>query len=133
MPYILPASHEWITGGSATLARMYKTSWDARGDYPNAAIPVDRIAAPILLVCGGRDMIWPSCPMAQAAQARARNAQLLAYPNAGHWAFGPAGQLAEGDRKYLGQMGGTAESEMAARRDQWPKVLAFLERTLGQR
>jgi dienelactone hydrolase len=69
--------------------------------------------------------------MARAAQARARDAVLLAYSEAGHWAFGPATGLSDGDRKYLGRVGGTAESELAARRDQWPKVLAFLDRHLG--
>lgn len=132
VPYILPAWHEWVTGGSGTLARMYGTSWDARADHPAAAIAIDRIAAPILLICGEKDMIWPSCSMARAAETRARDAEVLAYPNAGHWAFGPASGLSVGDRKYLGTMGGTIESEIAARRDQWPKVLAFLAQHLGQ-
>ncbi len=131
VPYILPAWHEWITGGMGTLGKMYRTSWDARGQYPEAAIPVERIEAPILLICGEQDSLWPGCAMARAAQDRASEAELLAYDDAGHWAFGPLEGLHESDRAYLGQMGGTAEGDMAARRDQWPKILAFLDRALA--
>lgn len=126
----LPMS-EWFSGRADTLTRMYRQSWDKRADFPGAEIPVERIAAPILLICGGQDTIWPACTMAGAAQARARDATLLAYEDAGHWAFGPVSDLDESDTRYLGKMGGTPETDRAAREDQWPKILAFLEAHLG--
>lgn len=129
--YIVPAWYTWITQGSGALAQMYRDSWQARGHYPGAAIPVDRIAAPILLICGGQDQVWNSCDMARAADGRAGNATLLAYDAAGHWGFGPVDNLTASDRRPLGKLGGTADADMAARRDQWPKVLDFLAANLG--
>lgn len=129
--YITPPWYEWMTGGQATLAKMYQTSWDARGKVPDAAIELKSITAPVLLVCGSKDEIWPSCTMARAAAQRLPDATLLAYDKAGHWAFGPADQISERDRKLLGRLGGTAEADLAARRDQWPKILALLDKTLA--
>ncbi|WP_298466911.1 acyl-CoA thioester hydrolase/BAAT C-terminal domain-containing protein [uncultured Erythrobacter sp.] len=129
--YITPAWYEWISGGQGTLAKMYKTSWDARGEYPDAEIPVEQIDAPIFMVCGEQDTIWHGCDMARSIEARAPNAQLLGYDNAGHWAFGVPTGLTEKDRDSLGKIGGTAEGDLAARKDQWPKMLAFLTEALN--
>ena len=35
-------------------------------DDPRALIPVQRIAGPVLLSCGGQDQVWPSCTYTQA-------------------------------------------------------------------
>lgn len=129
--YIVPSPVEWITGGSGTLAKMYRNSWDARGQYPGSVIPVEKINGAIMLICGGQDLIWPSCAMAREAQKRAPGATLLAYEDAGHWGFGPTGPLQDSDQRFLGKMGGTAEAEIAAREDQWPKLLAFLAEHLA--
>lgn len=135
VPYVLPAWYEWITG--TALSDMFRASWQAAGDYPRAAIPLRQASAPILLICAGQDLVWPSCDMARAAQERLADSNrtaptLLAYPDAGHWAFGAVEGLHESDAGLLGKMGGTAETDMAARRDQWPKILAFLRENLGR-
>jgi dienelactone hydrolase len=130
--YKLLSWYEWFS--SDALTKMYRQSWEQAARYPQAAIRVDQINAKILLVCGGDDLIWPSCEMARAIQARAPPASkesfaLLSYPQAGHWAFGPVENLHSSDTENLGQMGGTAEMDMAARKDQWPKLLAFLRQS----
>lgn len=57
---------------------------------PAAVIPVEHINGPILMVCGGADDVWPSCPMAHAIADRRRSHHvgshdiLLDYPNADH-------------------------------------------------
>ncbi|MHB8452095.1 MAG: acyl-CoA thioester hydrolase/BAAT C-terminal domain-containing protein [Mycobacteriales bacterium] len=59
-------------------------------DNPGAVIPVERIQGPILLDCAGADLVWSSCPYAQAIIKRLRQygaagrATLGAYPSAGH-------------------------------------------------
>lgn len=128
--YIVPPWYEWLSGGMGTLATMYRQSWDARRRYPGSDIPIRDIVAPILMVCGGRDSVWPSCLMARAARDRARITELLEYPEAGHWAFGPATGLEDSDKAYLGQMGGSADADLAARSDQWARVLRFLAANL---
>lgn len=103
--------------------------------HPEAVIPVERIGAPILLVCGEADSLWPSCPMADQIAARLRQAgkpapQILRYPDAGHEVFGLP--IAETDPHYahLGSLGGTPAGIAAAHADAWPKVLAFLKEHL---
>ncbi|MHB8450283.1 MAG: acyl-CoA thioester hydrolase/BAAT C-terminal domain-containing protein, partial [Mycobacteriales bacterium] len=59
-------------------------------DNPGAVIPVERIQGPILLDCGGADLVWSSCPYAEAIIKRlgqygaAGRATLESYPSAGH-------------------------------------------------
>jgi uncharacterized protein len=136
MPYYSLAFHEWFSENA--LIRMYTQSRAQSDRYPNSQIDVGAIRGRILLICGGDDLIWPSCDMARAIQTRAKREQnpepiLLAYPKAGHWAFGPISQLHRTDKRWLGTMGGTAQSDMAARRDQWPRLLSFLGVALNDR
>ena len=95
---------------------------------PGAAIPIERTAAPVLLVCGEADTLWPSCPMArQLAQRARRHGQptitLLAYPSAGHGAFGLPRQPGE-------EAGSGRDDNNRARMDGWPRVIAFLKSAL---
>jgi len=97
--------------------------------HPGAAIPIERTAAPVLLVCGEADRLWPSCPMARQlvrrAQGHGRPAiTLLAYPGAGHGVLGQPRQGAEAAR------GSANDASNRARADGWPRILAFLKAAL---
>lgn len=131
VPYIVPAWHEWLTGGKDTLLRMFRTSWAARASYPAAAIPVERIKAKVMLICAEQDNVWPSCDMARAARDRAAKAgktiELVEYGEAGHWGFGSPEAALPADRKMLGKLGGTSAADLQARQDQWPRLMAFLQ------
>lgn len=103
------------------------------GPDPAAAIPVEQIAGPVLLVCGGADKLWPSCPMANAIIARLDAANvgyphlLHAYPDAGHG----VGILPTGPSPEPTNLQGTTpEANSPARVDAWRQVLAFV-RSLG--
>ena len=123
--------YEWASG--ATMLDMFAGSRAAAEGRADALIAIERIEAPVLLICGEQDNLWPGCDMARNLRDRAAaggpEVELLAYEDAGHWGFGSAISLVEGDKRYLGRMGGSEEADMAAREDQWPKILAFLERT----
>ena len=102
-----------------------------------AEIPVEQIRAPILLVAGGDDGLWPSLPMAQGVMARRRRLggypadTLLVYPAAGHLigkAYLPSKATVVGGGRL--ETGGTGEANAAAQADSWPRVLAFLRATL---
>ena len=126
--------HQWMTGG--TMLGMFEKSRSAADGNSEALIAIEKIEAPVMLICGEVDNLWPGCAMARnlqkrAATARGPKVELLAYDNAGHWGFGASESLHETDERGLGRMGGTAEADMAARRDQWPKMLAFLEASIG--
>jgi pimeloyl-ACP methyl ester carboxylesterase len=64
----------------------YQCSYGPIENTTGAAIPVGKIEAPLLLVCGGADSVWPSCPMAHAIERKrsGRGDVLLDFPNAGH-------------------------------------------------
>jgi hypothetical protein len=113
---------------------LYQRSLPAAASHPEAAIPVEKIDGPVMLISGGRDQIWPSTQMSSdvirrldAHGFRFEHVQ-LDYPEAGH---GVATPPSEDMRvKALDSLGGTSQANAAARADMWPKVLAFLARSL---
>ncbi len=123
-----------------TMPRCVGSSWTLAGsplpytavrnrpqppDAPRAVIAVERIRAPVLLACGGRDQIWSSCSYARAIVARrhtrGRSTRLYVYPNASH----SLGSL------FLYEPGAMVgdffvPDDERAREDLWPRLLAFL-------
>lgn len=98
---------------------------------PGAAIPIERTAAPVLLACGEADTLWPSCAMARQLEQRARGhgrpaVTVLAYPSAGHSVFGVPGKSAA----KAGSASDANEASDRARKDSWPKAVAFLKARL---
>jgi hypothetical protein len=100
-----------------------------------ASIPVDLIDAPMLLIAGDADAMWPSAQMATRIRERRDNAgvaardELLLLPDAGHF-FAPPATPATADRNLDLISGGTPEGNAAAQRRAWDAALNFLERTL---
>ena len=94
-----------------------------------AMIPVEQIAAPILLISGTDDQLWPSTRLAELAMARLGESERpyhdmhLRYEGAGHLAGRPAGPAA-GSQRYA--LGGTATNDLASHEDAWPQVLRLL-------
>jgi len=91
LPHLPHVPYDASKGG--TMADNYARSLEALPQHPEAVIPVERIAGRLLLVCGGQDEVWPSCPMARQIQVRLREhrrpeAILLEHKTAGHRAFG---------------------------------------------
>jgi len=106
-------------------------------EHPEAVLPVERTAAPILLICGDADLVWPSCEMSEMIRARLLQKGkaaplLLRYPQAGHGVFGPAPPSGSASARYWSMMGGTETANMAARQDSWPKTIEFLRQHLSK-
>jgi dienelactone hydrolase len=106
---------------------------------PGTPIPVERLDGPILLLAGGDDKLWTSALYARAiidrldAHRFGHAHRALVYPQAGHglgtFPFVAAGTvLVQPISGQLLALGGTRPADAAARRDGWPKVLAFLAR-----
>lgn len=115
------------------VGRLYEEGLEQQARHPEAAITVEQIKAPILLVCGEVDTLWPSCPMARQLRARAAKAggppvRVLAYELAGHRAFGLP---VPPDHPSLRRWGGKPPDNNAARADGWPKIVDFLQRHVG--
>lgn len=100
---------------------------------PAAVIPVDRIRGPILTLCGGADLIWPSCPYAHAIATRADTRPRvppvteLAYPGAGHAFLGFDGPVPAGAANTsIPRVGGTYSADAQASIDARPRLASFL-------
>lgn len=128
-----PVPYVPYTSASHTSLDMYQDSLTANpAAVDRASIRVEATQAPIMLVCGKADTMWPSWDMARALQQRALEAggptvTVLAYDNAGHGAQGPP--AVPGDQRYdlLDTYGGTIDGNQAALADSWPKILEFLD------
>ncbi len=128
-------------GRSISIYDLYAKGLVALDRHPDAIIPVENINGPVMLVCGEQDRQWPSCDMSAqivtrlTAKAFKFDVQLLAYADAGDYAFGPplgadaASFVNEGG---LGGLGGNEAGNAAARSDSWPRAIAFLEAVLKQ-
>ncbi len=107
-----------------------------------AAIAVEQINGPILLISGRDDQVWPSTEFSEIAMTRLRQNnhpyeyEHLAYENAGHFIGVPyrptRGHFAihpvSGERFSVG---GTPQGTAHASADSWARVLAFLERSFN--
>lgn len=97
-----------------------------------AAIPVERINAPVLLISGRDDDVWPSTYMAEQVVERLRRHDFphpvthLAYDDAGHAIGRPHYRMFPG-------LGGTPSGNARARTEHWESMLRFLDDNLRRR
>jgi dienelactone hydrolase len=99
---------------------------------PQAVIAVERIGGPVLLACGGQDVVWPSCGYVDAIAARLRAHRFahpvtaLRYPDAGHLVGGLTAWYGNLTDDALTSFGGTVAGTQAAQADAHAKLLALL-------
>lgn len=107
-----------------------------RSAPPAATIPVERIAAPLLLIAGEDDRMWPSADMARriAERRKSRRDRVMIFPRAGHLigkTYAPAGSTRVGGGRI--ESGGDRAANARAQAESWPVVLDFLRRNLNAR
>lgn len=129
VPYAQPKQY----GGP--VSDIYEASLLELAKHQDAIIPIEKTRAPVLLVCGKADTLWPSCPMAEQVKARAHAnggpiVTILAYDNAGHAVMGLPVEKSNPSYDRLDTLGGTDEGNNTARTDGWPKVVEHLEGAL---
>nr|WP_246328756.1 acyl-CoA thioester hydrolase/BAAT C-terminal domain-containing protein [Brevundimonas lenta] len=118
-----------LAGPSADLRAIHE---NGRADHPEreagARIPAEAYRGGLLLIAGGQDAQWNAGRATEnivaARSAAGLDTVALVYPDAGHDLVG------DGGPRDTPRSGGTPESNAAARQDAWPKVVAFMERTL---
>jgi dienelactone hydrolase len=119
-----------LAGPASDLRAIHE---NGRADHPDKAvaarIPVETYAGSLLLIAGGRDAQWNAAGAVTAIVADRSAAGLeteaLVYPDAGHDLVG------DGGVRQVERSGGAPEADAAARADAWPKVVAFMARTLA--
>jgi uncharacterized protein len=129
-------------GGMGATFDRYAAGLNGLPLHRDAIMPLARINGPIMMICGGRDVVWPSCPMVAMAAAQLKAAQfahpvsVCAFAHAGHAVFGPPimpARLNNPDFADLGSLGGTAMTNDAARTVVWPAFFAFLDKAFAAR
>jgi dienelactone hydrolase len=105
------------------LAIMYRESLD-QPQAAEAAIQVEKIQGPVLLLSGKADDLWPSDYMSDQVIARLRaNDFRYTYE---HIAYEDAGHLISLITEETTRLGGTAEGNRAAQEDAQPRMIEFL-------
>ena len=101
-----------------------------------ASIPVEGIEAPVLLISGTDDGLWPSTRLSEMAIRRLEAhdrpfpREHLRYEGAGHMIASPGYEPATSWTRRF-ELGGSREADEFANADSWPRVLDFLRRALG--
>lgn len=119
----------------------YLRSLSDREAEARAAIAVERIRGPVLLISGRDDAMWPSSLMATRATERLAAhhhpypVQHLDYEGAGHPIFLPGLPTTVTAQVHpitgtLNDLGGTPADTAHASADSWPRVVRFLGESL---
>lgn len=102
-----------------------------------AAIPVEKIDGPVLLISGGDDQMWPSAAFAEMVMRRLKEhghpypVRHLSYEGAGHSYSYPYFPTLMSRGTYI--VGGNPRDDAHAVNQSWPILLAFLQEHLGTR
>lgn len=102
-----------------------------------ASVPVERIEAPVLLISGTDDRLWPSTRFSEMAVERLKahddsfSCEHLRYEGAGHM-IAPPGYEPRTSWASRFELGGSMDANEFANADSWTKVLDFLERSSSE-
>jgi dienelactone hydrolase/uncharacterized protein (DUF2141 family) len=141
VPYATPVGSTYQSNGP--LKQMFSLALAEADKHPDTASAVEKIKAPILLISGKADALWPSEDFAHRIEARLKAKHFaypvvhLSYEGAGHAVFAgdPAspGLTARARAPVNVYIGGDGPSDARAWADDWPKTLAFFDKYLKPR
>ncbi|HEX6214320.1 MAG TPA: acyl-CoA thioester hydrolase/BAAT C-terminal domain-containing protein [Vicinamibacterales bacterium] len=124
LPYAAAASGE-------SLADMYRRSLNQQELVERAAIPVEHINGPVLLLSGTQDTTWPSSLMGDMVVKRLRE-RAFRFPNE-HVAYDDAGHMIAWKRTDIPatRRGGTEQGNRVAQDDAERRMLQFFRQHLA--
>ncbi|OFW97897.1 MAG: acyl-CoA thioesterase [Alphaproteobacteria bacterium RIFCSPHIGHO2_12_FULL_66_14] len=97
-------------------------------ELPQAAIPIERARADVILVAGEDDALWPSAIFAKALsdrlQASGKAASLVLHPTAGHRVLLPGETTA---KSAVNEHGGTDQADRELGRAAWSEISRLLK------
>lgn len=141
LPWVNPVINPAMFSSGKPLAfrDSYQAGLNDAAAIRKAAIPVETIVGPVLLISAGDDQIWPSPVMAQQIMRRlathhhAYSDESLCYADAGHAILPPYRPTNASLVAFPGgsfAFGGNPTAYAFADRDAWNKVLDFLNKSL---
>ena len=116
---------------------FYERAFGNEAAVAAATVPVEKIEAPVLLVSGTDDRLWPSTRLSEMAIGRLEahdrpfRREHLRYEGAGHMIAPPGYEPAASWASRV-ELGGSRVANEFANADSWPKVLDFLDEALGR-
>jgi dienelactone hydrolase len=122
-----------LTGNPVLQTPLFIQNLEDFGDTAAAEIAAERIQAPVLMLSGRDDQVWPSSLMAARLSQRLQRQQhpfsdrSIVYDRVGHpipFAYLPTGGDRAGSRFAVG---GTAPGTAEAQANAWPAILQFLD------
>ncbi len=126
-------------GEPISMAPMFQAAMDQPEAMAAAAIAVERIQGPVLLVSGKADALWPSTALAELAaerlRAHGRPYEHLAFDDAGHLIVPPylpttISALTHPALSMKIAFGGTPAGNARACAEAWRRMLSFLGESL---
>jgi dienelactone hydrolase len=131
---------DWTTK-PVRVAEFYRAGMEDAAAMDRAAIAVEKINGPIMLLSGTDDALWPSTPFSELVVARLErkgfphHVEHLRYEGAGHGIYHPhvpstAIETVHPVTHVWITIGGTPRLNAYACTDSWPRVLAFLHDAL---
>jgi dienelactone hydrolase len=121
---------------------LFRAGLRNRDAVERAAIPVENIRGPLLLISGGDDHLWPAAEMSEAIVARLKRhgnthaPEHLHFPHAGHMLRYPHLPVTarHSRNKHLRgarfSFGGTPKADAEAQTQAWRRAIAFLRANL---
>ncbi|WP_418060718.1 acyl-CoA thioester hydrolase/BAAT C-terminal domain-containing protein [Pimelobacter simplex] len=113
----------------------------APDDLDRATIPIERFAGPVLLLCGGADLMWDSAELSDVllrrrlAAGTAAVTRRLVFPDAGHNLGLPFTPVVTRSVHPVNAVayayGGTRPGTARARADAWTSLIDFLKTSLS--
>lgn len=138
LPFLKPDGQAYEP--NAAMKPMFDHALTQADALPEAAIPVEKINGPVLLISGKADALWPSFDMSERIVKRLKDKHFkhavthLSYEGAGHMVFmgDPSSSSAQAAKTAPANpmLGGSGDANMAAWTDDWPKALAFFDAAL---
>lgn len=121
---------------------LFRAALRHRVAVERAAIPIENVSGPVLLVSGGDDHLWPATEMAEALVARAKregsahSVEHLNFPRAGHmlrYPWLPTTSRFSRNKHLRGarfSFGGEAAADAEAQSKAWRRSIEFLRANL---
>lgn len=135
IPEMVRMTEYFFEGRPISTRGFFERALDDEAAVAEASIPVEKIEAPVLLISGTDDRLWPSTRLCGMVIERLKANdhpfpyEHLRYEGAGHMISLPGYEPARSWRNRY-ELGGSREANERANADSWTKVLGFLKKHL---
>ena len=135
IPEMVRMTESYFDGRPVSTRALYDRALEEEAAVAAASIAVEKIEAPVMLISGTDDQLWPSTRLSEMvierlkAHAHLFTYEHLRYEGAGHLLTLPGYEPRPAWGRRL-ELGGSQEANEYANANSWPRILAFLNEHL---